>query len=147
MSMMYLVSACLAGYPCRYDGQAAESDVIRKLVDAGQAVPICPEQLGGLPTPRPACEVVTGQSGVRQVFGKDGSDLTDEFNLGAEATLAVCRALGITRAILKSKSPTCGCGTIYDGTFSGRVVSGDGVTAELLKRNGIEVLTEFEIGE
>lgn len=138
---MYLVSACLAGIECRYDGKGKAEDAIVRLIQQGLAVPVCPEQLGGLTTPRISCEIVN-QSGETKVINQEGADRTEEFVLGAERTLAIAKALGITKAVMKSKSPSCGCGMIYDGTFSGRLIPGNGVAVELLLQNGIEVMTE-----
>ncbi len=134
---MYLVSACLAGAPCRYDGNSKGDQRIIDLVNRGEAVPVCPEQLGGLTTPRASCEI----RGDR-IVNKEDRDCTAEFELGAERTLAIAKALGITKAILKAKSPSCGCGRIYDGTFSGTLIDGNGKAAELLLKHGIEVYTE-----
>jgi uncharacterized protein YbbK (DUF523 family) len=153
---MYLVSACLAGINCRYDGGNTENEVIAEMVRKGEAIPVCPEQLAGLPTPRICCEIVSNtkeqqaasialNNESRKVMNKDGLDLTKEFEDGAEKTLAIAKSSNITKAILKSKSPSCGCGIIYDGTFSGKLIPGNGVTAELLLKNGIEVYTENEI--
>ncbi len=137
---MYLVSACLAGAPCRYDGKSKGYQQIVDLVNGGEAVPVCPEQLGGLSTPRAASEIIGDK-----VVSKEGQDCTAEFELGAERTLAIAKALGITKAILKANSPSCGCGKIYDGTFSGVLIDGNGRAAELLIKNGIKVYTEDEL--
>jgi uncharacterized protein YbbK (DUF523 family) len=135
-----LVSACLAGINCRYDGKSKECEIVSKLVNTGKAIPVCPEQLGGLSTPRVSSEIIGDK-----VMSKEGRDCTAEFTLGAERTLAIAKALGIKKAILKSKSPSCGCGKIYDGTFSGTLVDGYGKAAELLKKHGIEVVTENDV--
>lgn len=137
---MYLVSACLAGVQCRFDGKSYESQKVIDLVNSGEAIPVCPEQLGGLATPRVSCEIIGDK-----VMNKEGQDLTVEFILGAERTLAIAKVLGIKKAVLKSKSPSCGCGKIYDGTFTGVLVDGYGKAAELLKENGIEVCTEQDL--
>lgn len=139
---MYLVSSCLAGINSRYDGNSNENKVILELLKSGKAIPVCPEQLGGLPTPRTPCEICTDENGNRKVMSKLGRDCTSEFYEGAEKSLNIAKVLGVKKAILKAKSPSCGCGQIYDGTFSGRLVEGNGITAELLMRNGIEVITE-----
>ncbi len=141
---MYLVSACLAGVNCRYDGRASVDERVIELVNQGKAIPVCPEQLGGLSTPRISCELVN-QPGDRKIINKEGIDRTEEFQLGAERTLAIAKALGISKAIMKSKSPSCGCGQIYDGTFSGTLIPGNGMAAELLLQNGIEVITEKDM--
>ena len=137
---MKLVSACLAGVKCRYDGSAKPCKKVIELVKKGQAIPVCPEQLGGLPTPRIASE----QKG-NKVFNKEGKDLTKEFEKGAQEALNIAKIAGCKEAILKSKSPSCGFGLIYDGSFTGTLIKGDGVFAELLKANNIKVMTEEEI--
>ncbi len=135
---MYLVSACLAGFNCRYNASNCFHEKIRELVNAGKAFPACPEQLAGLPTPRESCQICVASNGTRQVISESGKNLSEEFGLGAKHTLALCKVLGIQKAILKSHSPSCGCGFVYDGTFTGKIQpSGDGITAELLKKNGI----------
>jgi uncharacterized protein YbbK (DUF523 family) len=141
---MYLVSACLAGVNCRYDGKDSMNEKVLELVNQGKAIPICPEQLGGLSTPRISCELVN-QPGDRKIINKEGNDRTEEFRLGAERTLAIAKALGVKKAIMKSKSPSCGCGQIYDGTFSGTLIQGNGMAVELLLRSGIEVITEKDL--
>lgn len=132
---MILVSACLAGCPCRYDGKANPREDIIALVKAGEALPLCPEQLGGLCTPRIPCE--RDEEG--RILCRDGSDKTASFRHGAEAVLELCRLYGIRKAILKARSPSCGVGVIYDGTFSGMLREGNGLCAQLLMENGIEV--------
>ncbi len=143
---MIIVSACLAGKPCRYDGKAKPNDEIVALYERGEAVLVCPEEMGGLTTPRVPSEIAFGSGedvlmGNARVIAKDGSDVTKEFMLGAQKTLYTAQSYGAKCAILKAKSPSCGCGMIYDGTFSGKLREGDGVTAALLKRNGVEVET------
>jgi uncharacterized protein YbbK (DUF523 family) len=137
---MIIVSACLAGVGCRYDGAAKPCDAIIRLVAEGQAVPVCPEQLGGLPTPRPPAEIIGNH-----VIRKDGIDVTGEFTRGAQEALKLAQLVGAKTAILKSRSPSCGSGKIYDGSFTGRLVDGNGLFAELCKQEGIEVKTEEEI--
>lgn len=137
---MIVVSACLAGVPCRYDGVAKPCEAVMKLVAEGKAIPVCPEQLGGLPTPRQPSERVR-----ERVLAKDGSDVTAEFIRGAEAVLALAQLAGADEAILKAKSPSCGCGKIYDGTFSGTTIPGNGVFAELYLRAGMRVRTEEDV--
>ena len=132
---MIAVSACLAGFRCRYDGKDKANSEIVALFKSGGAIPVCPEVMGGMPTPRPASEMMPG-GGVKNVNGEDVSAC---FQKGAEETLRICRLYGITRALLKSRSPSCGRGCIYDGTFSGRTRAGNGITAELLLQNGIAV--------
>ena len=132
-----LVSACLLGTPCRYDGKSKADARVLALAERYELIPVCPEQLGGLPTPRDPSE----RQGARVVMAS-GRDVTDNYRRGAEAALALCVQNGCKAAVLKEKSPSCGCGLIYDGTFSRRLVPGDGVTAELLKAHGIRVYGE-----
>lgn len=133
---MILVSACLCGYRCRYDGDTKPNPEIQALVREGQALPVCPEQLGGLTTPRLPSERTPDNS---RVLASDGTDVTEAFKKGAEEALRLAQLYGCARAILKARSPSCGLGTIYDGTFQGGLRQGDGITAELLTRNGIPV--------
>jgi len=137
---MKLVSACLAGVKCRYDGNAKPDRKIMEMVKSGKAIPVCPEQLGGLPTPRPATELINGRA-----FTYDGRDVTVALRKGAAEALKIAKLSGCKEAVLKAKSPSCGSGEIYDGSFSGKLVKGDGITAALLKKNGIKVKTEEEI--
>ena len=135
-----LVSRCLLGDACRYDGASRPCPAVVALGERFVLVPICPECDGGLPVPRPA-----GERRGNRVETKDGRDLTPYYRRGAEAALKKARECGAVAAVLKSKSPSCGVGAIYDGTFSGRLTAGDGVTAELLKRSGIAVFTEDDL--
>lgn len=137
--MNILISSCLLGQYCRYDGKTKTYDVIRPLLgrDDLHFIPICPEQAGGLATPRPPAE----RCGDR-VVTKNGLDVTEAYERGAAAALYLARIFHCTKAILKAKSPSCGCGLIYDGTFSRTLTEGDGVTAALLKAEGIEVFSE-----
>jgi uncharacterized protein YbbK (DUF523 family) len=142
---MKLLSACLAGVPCRYDGQARGRAEMAALVKSGEARTFCPETFGGLKIPREPAEIVGGDGydvldGRARVMSQDGRDVTAEFLQGAEAVLALCQKLEVSEVLLKSKSPSCGVGRIYDGTFSRTLRAGDGVTAALLKRNGIPVI-------
>jgi uncharacterized protein YbbK (DUF523 family) len=138
---MILVSACLAGFNCRYDGSNHEHIKIVQLVREGKALPVCPEQLGGLTTPRHPAEIAKDS----RVLTQKGEDCTKQFLLGAEETLRLCHLYNCKVAILKSLSPSCGSNGIYDGTFKKVIIEGDGITAGLLKENGIKVLTEREI--
>lgn len=137
---MFIVSACLAGIGCRYDGASKPCEYVIRLVAAGQAIPVCPEQLGGLPTPRLSAERI-GEKVVR----KDGVDVTREFERGTEEALKIARMVHATSAILKSRSPSCGCSKIYDGTFSGKLVDGNGTFTEACLQNGIQVKTEEDL--
>ena len=137
---MLIVSKCLAGVPCRYDGKDNLVPEIKALVKRGEAVAVCPEVLGGLPTPRTPSEIQTGG----RVLSKQGEDVTKQFTCGAERAMALCREHGCTGAILKARSPSCGKGVIYDGSFTGTRVPGSGVFAQMLLDAGIPVMTEEE---
>jgi len=137
---MILVSACLAGINCNYKGEHKANEKVMELVKNNEAVAVCPEQLGGLPTPRIPVEIIDGKA-----IRKDGVDVTAEFQKGAEKTLEQGIQHRCKKAILKSFSPSCGCGKVYDGTFTGKVIDGDGFTAELLKEHGIEVVSSDDI--
>ena len=136
MSKMILVSACLAGVKCRYDGKSNRTESILKLVEQGRAIAVCPELLGGLETPRDCCEIVADNSGLRVVSDR-GEDTTSAYIKGAQKTLEIAKIVNADMAILQQRSPSCGCGKIYDGTFSRNIVDGNGFTASLLKQNGI----------
>lgn len=141
---MILVSACLCGVKCRYNGDAKPDEEVIALLREGKAIPVCPEQLGGLPVPRPPAEIMEGDGeavldGSACVRNRQGQDVTQAFIAGAEETLNIARLSGAQKAILKANSPSCGVGVIYDGTFSGNTRAGDGVAAALLRRNGIKV--------
>ncbi|MBR5109532.1 MAG: DUF523 domain-containing protein [Clostridia bacterium] len=135
--MRILVSACLLGVCCRYDGSGRPCRAVMDLGKEHELVPVCPEQLGGLPTPRPPAEI----QGER-VVTCEGRDVTAEYCKGAEEAARLCRMLRCGRAILKARSPSCGSEQVYDGSFSGRLVSGDGMTARKLKAMGVPVTTE-----
>ncbi len=141
---MKLISACLCGINCKYNGENNLNPYYWELLRQGDFIPVCPEQLGGLPTPRSACEVVDGTgddviNGQAQIMTSDGRDLTDLFLKGAQETLNIAIQNGVDGAILQSRSPSCGHGKIYDGSFTGNLIDGDGVTAALLKKNGIKI--------
>ena len=144
--MKILISACLLGVNCRYDGgNSRDKDAIKRH-QHDALIPVCPEEAGGLPTPRPAVEIVGGDGndvldGNARVLTAEGVDKTEEFLKGAKYALKLAQSKGATSVILKSRSPSCGCGEIYDGSFSRTLVSGDGVTTALLKRHGIEVIS------
>ncbi|MGI6453822.1 MAG: DUF523 domain-containing protein [Syntrophomonadaceae bacterium] len=144
---MFLVSACLCGIKCKYNGHDNFHPVFAELVANKKALPVCPEQLGGLPTPREPSEICLGNgqdvlSGKARVITKSGKDVSRQFLLGAYKTLAIAQDNGIKTAILKSRSPSCGFGEIYDGSFSSCLRPGMGVTAALLANEGIIVLTD-----
>ena len=137
--MKLLVSACLLGIDCKYSGgNNLCADLLEALRRAGHIlIPVCPEIYGGLSTPRPPAERRAGR-----VVTEAGTDVTAQYRKGAEAALRLYRLCGCEAALLKANSPSCGSGTIYDGSFSHVKISGDGVTAELLKANGVPVYTE-----
>lgn len=135
-----LVSACLLGVCCRYDGDSKPDPRVINLREKYLLIPICPEVDGGLPTPRTPSERVG-----ERVLMRDGKDVTRNYNDGAELALSKAKEFGCRAAILKARSPSCGSGKIYDGSFTGNLIDGDGVCAELLKKNGIAVYTEDEI--
>lgn len=142
---MDIASACLIGRKCRYDGEARENAEIKKLYEEGKIKVACPECLAGLKILRRPSEITGGDGndvlrGSAKVIAQDGSDRTQEFIEGAEKFLEAAQKCGAQRAYMKSKSPSCGCSMIYDGTFSGQLKPGMGVTVALLKQNGIEVL-------
>ena len=140
--MKILVSACLLGRPCRYDGRSKPCEKVIELSERKdvEIIEICPEQLGGLPTPRVPSEIVCGK-----VISKDGRDVTEFFKAGAKKALAIAKECSCDYAILKSLSPSCSTCGVYDGSFSGKVVDGMGVTARLLSENGIKFVSENEI--
>lgn len=138
---MILISSCLAGINCKYSGKNNFHLCFENLVNRGKAVPVCPEQLGGLFTPREPAEIIKDETGNLKVVTKTGTDVTKEYILGAERAFAIAKALGITKAVLQSRSPSCGCGKIYDGTFSKNLIVGNGITAELFIKNGIKVFS------
>lgn len=143
-----LVSACLAGLATTHAGVAKPNAEVMELVRQGRAILVCPEQLGGLPTPRRPAEIAGAGSGEAVVAGESrvvdnaGTDVTAEYLRGAREVLKVARLSGATQAILKARSPSCGSAGIHDGSFSGTLVDGAGVTAALLRQHGIEVRSE-----
>ena len=142
-----LVSACLLGINCNYRGKNSLSTELLKILDRFILIPVCPEQLGGLETPR-VCSEITGGRGWNpsaRVTTETGKDVTAEFIKGAEETLKIGTLTGASLAILKSRSPSCGSGNVYDGTFNSIIVPGSGVTAWFLRENGIEVYNENEL--
>ena len=131
-----LVSACLLGVNCKYNGGNNYSKEVDEFLKDYEIIPVCPEIMGGLPTPR-----IPSEKQGEKVVARDGRDLTKEFEKGAKECLFLAQKYGVKKALLKAHSPSCGNGKIYDGTFSGKIVDGDGVTAKLLKENGIEIIT------
>jgi len=137
---MIIVSACLAGMNCAYDGKSRTCNAVVELVKNGEAIPVCPEQLGGLSTPRNPVEIVAGR-----VKDRSGKDFTLEFEIGALEVLKIAQLCGAETAILKSRSPSCGHGQVYDGSFNHTLTDSDGFTAALLKAHGISVLDETNV--
>jgi len=137
-----LISRCLLGDACRYDGKSKPlpAETLQALRDRYDLIPVCPEVLGGLPTPRTPSE----RQGARVVM-KTGADVTAEYRRGAEASLRAAQENHVCAAVLKERSPSCGRGEIYDGTFTGTLTEGNGVTAQLLLENGFTVYGESEI--
>lgn len=135
---MIFVSGCLVGINCKYDGGNNYDERIFNLVKEGKAIPICPEQLGGLKTPRNSAEIQE-KDGIRKVVTCEDEDVTNEYIRGAEEVLKLAKELDIKEAILQPRSPSCGKGLIYDGTFSKKKIDGNGMTAGLLIKNGIDV--------
>ena len=141
---MILVSACLVGINCKYSGGNNYNQKIFDLVKEGKAIPICPEQLGGLNTPRKPVELKV-INGKRYAIDNEGNDFTENFERGALEVLNLAKNLNINKAILQPRSPSCGVNKIYSGNFDNKLVDGNGILAELLKQNGIDVLTPNEI--
>lgn len=141
---MILVSACLVGINCKYSGGNNYNQKIFDLVKEGKAIPICPEQLGGLNTPRKPVELKV-INGKRYAIDNEGNDLTENFEKGALEVLNLAKDLNINKAILQPRSPSCGVNKIYSGNFDNKLVDGNGILTELLKQNGIDVLTPNEI--
>lgn len=138
--MKILVSACLLGENCKYSGGNNKCDDVIRLGEKHKLVPICPECFGGLPIPRVSSEIKNGR-----VYSKTGEDLTEAFFDGAEKALYVAEESGCQLAILKERSPSCGFGKIYDGSFTGKTIDGNGITAQLLYDHGITILGESKI--
>ena len=138
--MKILISACLLGLPCRYDGASKPQLWVKELARRHELIPMCPEQMGGLPTPRDPAE----RQGDK-VISCAGKDVTKEYTKGAETALYFAKLNHVDFAVMKAKSPSCGKGLIYDGTFTGNKIPGNGVTVELLNANGIPVFTEDEL--
>ena len=135
------MSACLLGEPCRYDGKAQPCEAAKALAGRYELVPVCPEQLGGLPTPRTPSEILRDG----RVVDCMGHDRTDAFLDGARAVLAIAQERGCDRAVLKSRSPSCGVHEVYDGSFEGVVVPGRGIAADMLAKAGIEIADEHDV--
>lgn len=136
-----VVSSCLLGVECNYRADASPRDAVRALGERFELVPVCPEVAGGLPVPRPAAEL--GPDG--RVRTEAGDDVTDAFVRGAEVAVSLARTRGAVGAVLKARSPSCGCHEVYDGTFSGVLTAGEGLTAAALRRSGVEVVDEDDV--
>lgn len=144
---MKMISACLCGVNCKYNGGNNFEPRLKELMDSEECILICPETCGNLPVPRNACEIKGGTgkdviAGYAKVIDTKGRDLTDYFLTGAYKTLLEAKKAGVDYAILKSRSPSCGTDKIYDGTFSSNIISGDGVTSALLRMHGITVIND-----
>lgn len=140
--MKILISGCLLGYNCKYNGKNNYNKEIANLAEKFEIIPICPEVIGRLPIPRKPSEIIKGK-----VLTKDGDDFTDNFMFGAIETLKCATDNNCKYAILKSNSPSCGFGKIYDGTFSSVIVDGNGITAQILSDNGIKIYNENNFQE
>jgi uncharacterized protein YbbK (DUF523 family) len=134
------VSACLLGTPCNHEGNHSRRPAVEALAATHRLVPVCPEVCGGLSTPRPAAERVGDR-----VVTKDGVDVTAEYERGAQAAVDLAHAVGADRAVLKARSPSCGCHEVYDGTFSRTLREGEGTTAAALRAAGIDVCSEEDL--
>ena len=148
---MYLISACLCGVNCKYNGLNNYNEICDKLFTSGKAILVCPEQLGGLPTPRIPSEIIGESSNILNnnngsVIDKNGNYVTPQFVKGAKETLQIAKKLNIKKAILKDGSPSCGVNYIYDGNFNGTKIKGMGLTAQLLKESSIDIISELELG-
>ncbi len=143
---IYLISACLLGINCRYNGTSSRILELERLIGSGRLIPICPEVLGGLDTPREPCEIITQTNGSLKVMSQRGLDCTSEFQNGAQKVLEMAKVYHVKKVILKANSPSCGSGHIYDGTFSRKLIEGDGLTSKLLLENDIEVYNETNWG-
>jgi len=144
-----LISACLCGINCKYNGRNNCHPVFESMLDRNDVFPVCPEQMGGLPTPRPPCEISGGTGmdvleGRARVVSNNNLDLTAAFIKGAQKLLQLALDIKAEEAIFQSRSPSCGCGQIYDGTFSSQLIEGDGVAAALLKQNGVKVINDAD---
>ena len=135
-----ICSACLLGLATRYDGKIKANKKVLDLVKSELLIPVCPEQLGGQSTPRKNAEICG-----KKVVEADGADVSAEFKKGAREVLKIVKFNGVEKAIFKQRSPSCGCGQVYDGSFSGKIIKGDGITTKLLKKNGIKVTSEEDL--
>ncbi|WP_408009842.1 DUF523 domain-containing protein [Pseudalkalibacillus sp. A8] len=149
---MILVSSCLAGLAVRYDGTHCMNQKVCELIEGNKAIPVCPELLGGFPTPREPAEIIGGNGedvldGKAKVIEKSGRDVTELYINGAYSTLKKAKEVDATVVVLKESSPSCGSSMIHSGGFTGQKISGSGVTTSLLKRNGLRVLSEEQFAD
>jgi uncharacterized protein YbbK (DUF523 family) len=140
--MNILVSACLLGLNCRYRGDGKYVEQVALLSQNHHLIPVCPEQMGGLPTPRAPVERMNGKA-----IDNTGKDVTAQFVKGADEVAKLAKMFGCKAAVLKSRSPSCGCGVIHDGTFSDGLINGNGFTAEKLLQEGIRVVSEDNLDD
>ena len=140
MKEKILVSACLLGIDCKYSGGNNLNEKVLEYIKDYEVIPVCPEIMGGLSTPRPPSERVGDK-----VLNNQGTDVTNEYTKGALETLKLAKLFNVKKALLKAKSPSCGKGKIYDGTFTSTLIQGNGVTVDLLESNGIEVISEQDL--
>ena len=138
--MKVLVSKCLLGFNCRYKGDNCKNEKVLEFLKDKEVIGICPEQAGGLPTPRDPSEIVEDK-----VISKAGKDVTAEYKKGAKIALKLAQDNKVDLVLFKAKSPSCGCGLIYDGTFSGNKIPGNGISSQLLLDNGFKVITEEDL--
>lgn len=140
MKEKILVSACLLGINCKYSGGNNQNEKVLEYIKDKEVIPVCPEIMGGLSTPRPPSEIINDK-----VMNNLNQDVTQQYKKGAEETLKLAKLFNVKKALLKAKSPSCGKGYIYDGTFSSTLIEGNGITTKLLIENGIEVITEKDL--
>lgn len=141
---MIFVSACLSGINCKYNGGNNYNEKVFNLIKEGKAIPICPEQLGGLKTPRNSAEIKVINK-KKYVVDKDGNDYTSQFEKGAQEVINLAKKLNVTQMVLQPRSPSCGVGKVYSGNFDGKLIDGNGVLAELCVKNGIEVINSEDL--
>ena len=149
---MYLISACLCGVNCKYSGKNNLNEDCLRLLEQEEAILICPEQMGGLPTPRDPAEIIGSvedilQGGNSKIITNNGFDVTGAFVKGAKEVLEIAKSSGVMAAILKEGSPSCGCNYIYDGNFNNTKIEGEGITCKILRNAGIEVISDEEYSE
>lgn len=141
---MIFVSACLVGINCKYNGGNNYNEKVFNLVKEGKAIPICPEQLGGLTTPRNSAEIKVVNNNT-YVVDKEGNDFTVQFEKGAKEVINLAKKLNITKIILQPRSPSCGVGKVYSGNFDGKLIDGNGILADLCIKNGIKVINSEDL--